>query len=97
MKLNELEFGRELEFFTANHATRSAKEVLDGQPTDRCEVTVSGQRLVLWIDSKTEKPVRISLVKGMETQTIEYLSYDELPFDPLLFQPPVGIALVDAR
>lgn len=97
MKLSQLELGNELEFFTANQAKQSAGEVFHGIGTTRYEATVSGRRVVLWIDTKTQKPVRISLVKGLETKTIEYVAYEELPFDSSLFQPPAGIAMQKAE
>jgi len=98
MKLGELEFGGELDFFTKNNAKPSAGEVINGKATDRYDVIVSGRKLVLWMDTKSKKPVRVSLERGMGTQTIEYLTYDdELPFDPSMFQPPDGIAIENAK
>jgi hypothetical protein len=92
-KLDELELGRELEFFTKNGAKESAGEV-EGKPSTRHEITINGDKVVLWTDTKSGKPLRVSLVKGSETQTIAYLAYeDELPFDAALFQPPSGITI----
>jgi hypothetical protein len=87
----------ELEFFKANHASESAGEPLHGSQTSRYELTLSGRTVILWVHSKTEKPIRISLAKGSDRRTIEYLAYEHLPFDPALFQPPRGITLVDAK
>src|SRR5207245_1584193 len=47
-KLNELEFGKELQFFAMNGAKQSAGDMIDGKSTDRYEVSISGSRLVLW-------------------------------------------------
>lgn len=97
-KLEVLEFGSELEFFSRNSARQSAGEVINGKATDRYDATVSGSRLTLWTDAKSQKPVRISLTTGTETQTIEYLAYeDDLQFDPSLFRPPSGIAMQDSK
>jgi outer membrane lipoprotein-sorting protein len=91
-KLNDLEFGLELDFFARNNATHSAGAVIDGNATDRYEVVISDARLVLWTDAKSKKPLRVSLVDGNQSRTYQYLSYDDnLPFDPSLFQPPSGI------
>jgi len=97
-KLNELEFGKELQFFTMNGAKQSAGEMIDGKSTNRYEVSISGSRLVLWTDAKSKKPVRISRIQGVQRQSIAYLSYDDaLAFDPTLFQPPTGITFVDSE
>lgn len=97
-KLNELEFGKEIEFFAKNDAKDLAGEMIDGKPTIRHEVTFSGGSVVLWTDAKSKKPVRISLIQGAQRQTIAYIAYDdELAFDPTLFQFPTGIAVVDSK
>ena len=96
-KLQDLEFGREVEFMKANHGIKSFGTALLGKKTNQYEVLLNGGNLTLWVDAKTEKPIRISYSKGAETQTFEYLEYEDLPFDPSLFKPPTGIALVDAK
>jgi hypothetical protein len=98
LKVNELEFGKEVEFFAKNDARKSAGEMVDGKPTVRQEVTFSGGSVVLWTDAKSKKPVRISLIQGVQRQTIAYVAYDnDLAFDSTLFQPPTGIAVVDSK
>lgn len=97
MKLRELEFGKELEFFAINGATVSVGEVLKGKPAERHELTMSGRKLILWTDTASKKPVRISMTFSGQTQTVEYVSYEDgLPFDPSLFQPPAGLTLTGA-
>jgi len=96
--LDALEFGSELQFFTGNGAKQSPGEIINGKATDRYDATVSGSKLTLWTDAKSKKPVRVSLITGTQTQTIEYLSYeDNLPFDPSLFRPPTGIAMQEPK
>jgi hypothetical protein len=91
-----LEFGRELEFFAKDNAKRSGIESIRGKPTDRYELTVDTSKLILWISTESKKPLRISLIHGDHTQTFEYVSYqDNLEFDPSLFWPPTGIAVVE--
>ena len=51
-KLNDLEFGMELDFFARNDAAHSAGAVIDGKATDRYEVAISDARLILWTDAK---------------------------------------------
>ncbi len=96
--LDALEFGSELQFFTGNGAKQSPGEIINGKATDRYDATVSGSKLTLWTDAKSKKPVRVSLITGTQTQTIEYLAYeDNLPFDPSLFRPPTGIAMQEPK
>jgi hypothetical protein len=97
-KLNDLEFGMELDFFVRNNATHSVGVVIDGNATDRYEVVISDARLVLWTDAKSKKPVRVSLVDGNQSRTFQYVSYDDqLPFDQSLFQPPSGISIEEPK
>jgi len=97
-KLDDLEIGRELEFFAKNSAKESAGEVLEGRASTRHEITINDDKVMLWTDVKSGKPLRVRLVRGSQTQTIAYLAYeDELRFDPSLFQPPSGITMQDSK
>lgn len=97
-KVNELEFGMEMSFFAQNNATHSSGAVIDGNPTDRYEVAISDARLILWTDAISRKPLRVSLIEGKQSQTYQYLSYDDnLPFDSSLFQPPDGISIEESK
>jgi outer membrane lipoprotein-sorting protein len=97
-KLNELEFGMELDFFARNNATHSAGVVIEGNPTDRYDVAISDAKLILWTDAKSKKPLRVSLIDGKQSQAYQYLFYDDnLPFDPSLFQPPDGISIEEPK
>jgi hypothetical protein len=95
-ELQNLELGKEMEFMTA-HAAKSTGTLLLGKKTNQYKVALNGGNLTLWVDVETEKPVRIGYSKGAEMRTFEYLDYEYLPFDPSLFQPPAGIALVEAK
>jgi hypothetical protein len=91
-KLNELEFGQELEFFVKNGAKQSIGGIVKAKTTERYDLTVDGDQLVLWTDARSKIPVRVSLIAGYQTRTIEYVTYDgDLPFDDSLFKPPPGI------
>jgi len=97
-KLTELEFGRELEFFSKKGAQRSEAEAINGKAAERYDVTIENSKLVLWMDVKSKKPIRVSLVDGGQTRTFEYISYDnDLEFDPSLFQPPAGIVMQNSK
>jgi hypothetical protein len=97
-KLTDLEFGRELEFFSKKGAPLSEGEAINGKATERYDVTIENSKLVLWMDVKSKKPIRVSLVDGGQTRTFEYLSYDDgLTFDASLFQPPAGIVMQNPK
>lgn len=97
-KLNELEFGNEVEFLQKNDAKQSSGELIGGNATVRHEMILGDTRVVLWTDAKSKQPVRISLTQSSQRQTIAYVAYDdELVFDPTLFLPPAGIAVVDSK
>jgi hypothetical protein len=91
--LKELELGRELSFFTKGHAARSHGEVIKGAATERYKMTVGGVTVILWIDVKYKTPVRIALVRSKQTVTLEYIAYEDLPFDSSLFRPPPGLRI----
>jgi outer membrane lipoprotein-sorting protein len=96
-KIAELEFGRELDFFTKNNA-KPESETTNGTTTNRYEVTIDGRTLILWTGAESKKPLRVSLVHGEQTQTFEYVSYqDNLEFDPSLFRPPTGVAVIEPK
>lgn len=96
--VNELEFGTERDFFAKHSATRLVATAIDGTPADRFEATIGKARVTLWTDAKSKKPLRVSLSDGNESEVYQYLSYDdEIPFDPLLFQPPSGIHIQEVK
>jgi len=95
--LKELELGRELSFFTKGYAARSQGEVIKGSATARYKITIGGATVILWIDVKSKTPVRIALIRGKQTVTLEYLAYEDLPFDASLFQPPPGIGTENSQ
>src|SRR6266478_5537232 len=70
-KLTDLEFGRELEFFSKKGAPPSEGEAINGKATERYDVTIENSKLVLWMGVKSKKPIRVSLVDGGETRTFE--------------------------
>jgi hypothetical protein len=97
-KLDGLEFGNEVELFKKNNATRASDKVIGGKATDRYDLRVGSSKVTLWTDARSKKPVRISQTKDMQTETFEYLSYeDDLAFDPSLFRPPSGLTIGESR
>jgi outer membrane lipoprotein-sorting protein len=97
VKIAELEFGRELDFFTKNNV-KPESETTNGTTTQRYDVTIDDRKLSLWTGAESKKPLRVSLVHGDQTQTFEYVSYqDNLEFDPSLFRPPIGIAVIEPK
>lgn len=97
-KLDGLEFGNEVEFFTKNKATQAPDEMVGGQGTIRYDLLSGSSKVTLWTDTHSKKPVRISQVKGQQIETFEYLFYeDDLPFDPALFRPLPGLKMEENK
>ena|ERR1700730_5760785 len=84
----ELELGRELSFFREHRAVGSQGDVIRSAATERYKMTVGAATAILWVNAKTQAPIRISLINGRQIVTFEYLAYEDLPFDASLFQPP---------
>jgi hypothetical protein len=97
-KLKDLEFGRELKFFAHEGARGSPGKPINGGAIEQYQLAIANYTIVLWMDVKSQKPLRVRLVENAQSTTIEYLSYDDdLAFNPSLFQPPTGITLQDAK
>ena len=96
-EFRELEYGREVSFFTKSHAAPSAGEVIKGVATERYKVTAGGGAAILWVGLKSKVPVRIHITNGERKMTLEYLDYEDVPFDASLFQPPPGIRIQNSQ
>lgn len=97
-RLNDLEFGMELDFFVRSKAEHSAGEIINGNPSERYHLLIGEAKLLLWVEPKTQKPLRVSLIEGKQSQTYQYLAYDnKLLFDAALFEPPSDVKLQESR
>jgi hypothetical protein len=94
-----LEFGKEVDFFRAQHATSLAEQTIDGQRCEVSEFKHEGYRLVLSVGADTHLPVQLDIAKeGEPPYAIRYVKYETgLPFDAALFKPPAGIKISDVK
>lgn len=96
-KIGELEFGHELEFFTANHA-----ELIDGPKlsfkTNTYQLTIENATLVLVERADIHAPIMVGLSRGGKTFQVRYLLWeDQLPFDSKLFATPSGMKIEEVK
>ena len=98
MKLRDLEYGNELEYFTSHNAKKTSQTGKSGT-IDQYELDIDDVSVILTVQPKKKKPLTLSLClkKTNESVTFEYLNYESLPFDEKVFQPPKNVTLTDMR
>lgn len=91
--LDRLEFGSEFEFFEQAGATKQAGPIINGRPADAYVIKTASGPATLIVKSGTESPIKLSWQSPDGTYTYEYISYQDVPFDPKLFAKPAGVKL----
>lgn len=91
--LDRLEFGSEFEFFEQAGATKEAGPIINAQPTDAYVFKIPTGAATLVVKPGTETPIKLSWQMRDGTYTYEYISYQDVPFDPQLFAKPAGVKL----
>ena len=86
-ELDRLEFGKELAFFEDAKATKQSG------PPERYTVTTPDGPATLTVKPGTHIPSSLSWRASEGTYSYEYLSYEEVPFDPAKFAKPAGVTL----
>lgn len=89
--LDRLEFGAELEFFKQAGATKSAGPFVNAKPTDRYTLHVAGAEAELTTRENSDIPIFVSWKAKDGSYKYEYSAYEDVPFDPKLFNKPSGI------
>jgi hypothetical protein len=84
---DHLEFGDELEFFKDAGAAKEAGPIINAKPTDAYVI----EHTKLVVNPENGHPITLSWNCGDGEYTYEYITVEELPFDPALFQKPAGI------
>jgi hypothetical protein len=95
--LFELEFGRELTYFTGRGATPKQGPVLRGKATMAYSTEVGDSLLLLFTTGTPEQPWAVIRQRGKTREIIWYGVYEQLPFDPKLFGKPEGVKIEDAK
>jgi hypothetical protein len=97
-KLLKLEFGKEFEFFKQQHVAKTSAKDTKGQAIDQYTFPVSASLTVVFtVDPKTNKPQTISMKNKTAAMTLEYVTYEMLPYQASLFKPPAGMPIEDMK
>lgn len=89
--LDKLEFGDELDFFKDAGAVRQAGPIINSKPTDAYVLKNAQVTATLVVRDGTDLPVTLTWQCKDGKYTYEYITYEELPFNPALFSKPPGI------
>ena len=93
--LNKLEFGRELAFFKENGATGEKGPTFQGHDTTGYRLNIDQSKLVLFTSGSPEKPVGLVMARDSQPEMFLYDKYEELKFDPKLFEKPADVKIVE--
>jgi len=91
--LDRLEFGEELDFFEQSGAKKSPGPIVNAQPTDAYVLQTTEGPATLVVKPGPETPIFLSWPAKDGTYKYEYITYEEMPFEPALFAKPKGIQL----
>lgn len=91
-RLDQLEFGDEVDFFEEAGAKKEAGPVINARPTDALRLRTSGGSALLVLRSGTHTPAALSWEAKEGTYKYEYIEYKEVPFNPALFARPAGVS-----
>jgi hypothetical protein len=94
--LAELEFGNELSYFRGK-AARRAGPVLRNRSTNAYAVEIGDSQLFLFTAGEPEMPWVLTRERGNRIETYWYEIYDELPFDPRLFNKPREVRIEETK
>ncbi len=89
--LDKLEFGDELDFFKDAGAIQKAGPIINAKPTDAWVLKNARVTATLVVRSGTNVPVTLTWQSKDGKYTYEYITDEELPFNPALFSKPAGI------
>lgn len=89
--LNHLEFGDEFAFFQSHGATKITGPIINSKPTDAYQLKSDGGTATLVVRGGTHIPVLLSWQTKDGTYRYEYITYQQMPFNPALFAKPKGI------
>lgn len=95
-KLAYLEFGNELEFFQKENAAKTEIKDAKGRTLDQYMLHLTPTlTLSLSVDPKTGKPAAINMNHKTQDLTLEYITYETLPFQASIFKPPSGLTIIE--
>ena len=89
--LNRLEFGDEFPFFQSHGAAKITGPIINSKSTDAYQLKTTEGTATLVVRGGTHTPVLLSWQTKDGTYRYEYITYQQVPFDPALFAKPKGI------
>jgi hypothetical protein len=92
-ELDKLEFGGELAFFEQAGATKTTGPIINAKPTDAYVLKTAAGEAKLVLREGSDIPVTLSWPTKDGSYRYEYISYQDLRFDPALFAKPAGIRI----
>jgi hypothetical protein len=92
-RLDRLEFGDELDFFEESGAAKKPGPIVNAKPTDAYVLETPDGPATLVVKPDTETPVFLSWPAKDGIYKYEYITYEEVPFEPALFAKPSGFEL----
>jgi hypothetical protein len=95
--IGDLEFGRELEFFTDRDAKPHPGPVLQGKQTTMYELQFGASSLALFTVGGPAIPLAVVWRRDKTHEVFWYSSYEQVPFDPSLFAKPQGVTITEAK
>lgn len=96
-RLDRLEFGDEIGFFESSGARKQAGPIINAQPTESYVLHTPEGPATLVVKPNTDVPLSISWHSKGGIYKYEYITYEDLPFNPALFEKPVGFQLREIR
>jgi hypothetical protein len=98
MRISNLEFGRELQYFTAMGAVPSEGPVLQGQQTTKYAVQLGESTAVmLFTYGPSNHPLAVISKRGEKHDIFWYSGYGSVPFDGKLFAKPASVKIEEAQ
>jgi hypothetical protein len=92
-----LEFGLEIEYFTAQGATPRPGGVLQGQQTTTYVLDADDTKIALFTYGTPERPLAVARTQGNSHAIFWYSGYGQVPFDPKLFAKPEGVKIEEQK
>jgi hypothetical protein len=95
--IGDLEFGREIEFFSDRGAKPHPGPILQGYKTTMYELQFGASSLALFTQGDPDLPLAVVWRREKNHEVFWYSSYTQMPFDAALFTKPGGVTITEAK
>lgn len=93
----DLEFGKELAYFSKNGGAPHAGPILQGKATTAYVIAEGASQLLLFTSGTPERPVAVVRQHGNRRDIYWYGLYDEVNFDRALFAEPKNVKIENTK